>query len=292
MDSQIDISVITVNFNGFSDTCEFIDSWVATILSVSFEIIVIDNGSTKDESSLLKQRYPFLNVIRSEKNLGFAGANNIGIKVAKGKYLFFLNNDVVLTHDTVHLLVNRLSSLKQIAGVSPLIRDYHVPHAIQFAGYTPLSFIKLRNQAIGEGKLDGEYPASPTPYLHGAAMLMKANAVRLIGSMPEEYFLYYEELDWCTHITDLGFQLWYEPACEIYHKGSTTTGKNSPLKAYYLSRNRLLFTYRNRTGITRYTAIFYQLVIVLPKDMLKALIRGQIYVAIAHLKGIIAFIKL
>lgn len=81
--AQPDISVITVNYNGYHDTCEFIDSWVNTVTSVPYEIIVVDNGSTANEGLLLQQKYPSAHVIRSEQNLGFAGGNNLGIKVPK-----------------------------------------------------------------------------------------------------------------------------------------------------------------------------------------------------------------
>lgn len=81
---QPDLSVITVNYNGFHDTCEFIDSWTATIFSVSYEMIVIDNGSTANEAALLQKTYPFIQAVRSEQNLGFAGGNNLGINLAKG----------------------------------------------------------------------------------------------------------------------------------------------------------------------------------------------------------------
>ena len=118
---QPDLSVITVNYNGFHDTCEFIDSWTATIFSVSYEMIVIDNGSTANEAALLQKTYPFIQAVRSERNLGFAGGNNLGINLAKGKYLFLLNNDVCMVKDAIPLLIKRLLSSDKIAGVSPLI---------------------------------------------------------------------------------------------------------------------------------------------------------------------------
>ena len=126
--AQPDISVITVNYNGYHDTCEFIDSWVNTVTSVPYEIIVVDNGSTANEGLLLQQKYPSVHVIRSEQNLGFAGGNNLGIKSAKGNYLFLLNNDTLIVKDTVYLLIKRLLSSKGIAGISPLILNYTEPH--------------------------------------------------------------------------------------------------------------------------------------------------------------------
>lgn len=290
---QPDISVITVNYNGFHDTCEFIDSWVLTVMSVSYEIIVIDNGSTTNEALSLQEKYPFIRTLRSEKNLGFAGGNNLGISIAQGKYLFLLNNDIIITSDTIHLLVRRLVSSNKIAGVSPLIRDYTNPHAIQFAGYTKLSSITLRNRAIGRGRINKDrYPARRTPYLHGAAMLVKKKVVDKLGPMPEDYFLYYEELDWCTYMNMEGYELWYDPACEVWHKDSSSTGKGSPLQYYYLSRNRLLYAYRNIFNWKLYLSILYQLAVVCPKNILIALGKGEKEIAKAHWEGTKAFFKL
>lgn len=290
---QIDISIITVNYNGYKDTCELIDSWVACIMSVSYEFIIIDNGSIQNEAQLLKDRYPFIHVIRSEKNLGFAGGNNLGIQAAGGKYLFFLNNDIIITQDTIRPLIERLASSGKIAGISPLIRDYTTPHAIQYAGYTKLSPIAQRNRAIGKGKTDkSQYPAKKTPYLHGAAMLIKKSVIDKIGPMSEDYFLYYEELDWCNFMNMDGYELWYDPAFEVWHKDSNTVGKNTPLKSYYLSRNRLLYAYRNTLNWELYLSILYQVMIVCPKNILLAFKKGEIEIAKAHWEGTKAFFKL
>lgn len=290
---QPDISVITVNYNGFHDICEFIDSWVVTVTSVSYEIIVIDNGSAINEALSLQEKYPFIRTLRSEKNLGFAGGNNLGISIAQGKYLFLLNNDIIITSDTIHLLIHRLVSSNKIAGVSPLIRDYTEPHAIQFAGYTKLSSITLRNRAIGRGRINKDrYPARRTPYLHGAAMLVKKKVIDKLGPMPEDYFLYYEELDWCTYMNMEGYELWYDPACEVWHKDSSSTGKGSPLQCYYLSRNRLLYAYRNIFNWKLYLSILYQLAVVCPKNILIALGKGEKEIAKAHWEGTKAFFKL
>lgn len=290
---QPDISVITVNYNGFHDTCEFIDSWVVTVTSVNYEIIVIDNGSAINEALSLQEKYPFIRTLRSEKNLGFAGGNNLGLSIAQGKYLFLLNNDIIIISDTIHLLVHRLASSNKIAGISPLIRDYTEPHAIQFAGYTKLSSITLRNRAIGRGRINKDrYPARRTPYLHGAAMLVKKKVVDKLGPMPEDYFLYYEELDWCTYMNMEGYELWYDPACEVWHKDSSSTGKGSPLQCYYLSRNRLLYAYRNIFNWKLYLSILYQLAVVCPKNILIALGKGEKEIAKAHWEGTKAFFKL
>ena len=123
-------------------------------------------------------------------------------------------------------------------------------------------------------------------------MLLKKTIIDKLSLMPEEYFLYYEELDWCTYINREGYELWYDPACEIWHKDSGSTGKESPLKYYYLSRNRLLYAYRNLFDWKLPVSILYQTMIVCPKNILTALEKGKKAIAKAHWEGTKAFFKL
>jgi GT2 family glycosyltransferase len=239
-------------------------------------------------------------VIHSDRNLGFAGGNNLGIQVALGKYLFFINNDTVFRDKRLEVrgeidsLIQRLESSEEIGMVCPKIRFTWDHHPIQFAGYTPLSRITVRNQAIGCGEADyGQYDtAHPTPYAHGAAMMVKREAIEKAGMMPECYFLYYEELDWSLMIRRAGYTIWYEPACTIYHKESQATGQDSPLRTYYLTRNRLLFVRRNSPDITsRFLSYLYLICIVAVKDSIKYLIHLRPDLAKAVVKGIYHFIN-
>ena len=256
------------------DTCEFIDS---IPFNDDLEVIVVDNASEKDEASLISAKYPQIKVIRSPQNLGFAGGNNLGIKAARGKYLFFINNDTIFKEFNVQSLIDRLESSPSIAIVCPKIRFAWGNNPIQFTGYTPLSKITVRNQAIGFGEEDhGQFDtARPTPYAHGAAMLIKREAIDKVGLMPECFFLYYEELDWSMMFTRAGYQIWYEPLCTIYHKESQATGQNSPLRTYYIVRNRLLLVKRNWNGITKYLSYAYLLGVVGLRDILKYALSGK-----------------
>lgn len=286
---NIEISIITVNYNGFKDTCELIDS---IPFNDDMEVIVVDNGSNEDEATLIAKRYPHVNTIRSNQNLGFAGGNNLGIKMAKGKYFFLINNDTIFKDYTIQPLIERLESSPTIGMVCPKIRFTWGTNPIQFAGYTPLSKITVRNQAIGYGEEDkGQYDIPhPTPYAHGAAMMIKCEAIKKVGLMPECYFLYYEELDWSMMFTRAGYEIWFEPAYSIYHKESQSTGQNSPLRTYYLTRNRLLLVKRNWQGFAKYLSYIYIIGIVSTRDIIKHLLRGEINLLTATLNGIRDFI--
>ena len=151
MPQECELSIITVNYNGLTDTCALIDS---IPFNEDMEVIVVDNGSTKDEASILTTRYPQIKTIRSDRNLGFAGGNNLGIKASKGKYLYLINNDTVFKDFNPQVLIKRLKSSQKIGLVCPKIRFAWDGNPIQFAGYTPLSPITIRNRAIGFGEED------------------------------------------------------------------------------------------------------------------------------------------
>jgi len=271
----------------------------------SIEVIVVDNASKDDEATIIEQRFPQVTVIRSKKNLGFAGGNNLGIQASHGKYLFFINNDTLLqpssiSHQTsvspqtsdIRHLINRLESSPKIGMVCPKIKFAWGNNPIQYAGYTPLSQITLRNSAIGCGEDDlGQYDtAHPTSYAHGASMMVKREVIDKVALMPECYFLYYEELDWSMMIRRAGYDIWYEPACTIYHKESQATGQNSPLKSYYMTRNRLFFAKRNISRPQRYLTYSYLIAIVALRDILKSLLCHRPDLAKSTLKGLRDFI--
>jgi GT2 family glycosyltransferase len=298
------ISIITINYNGLKDTCELMET--LPLDDTSIEVIVVDNASRQDEASVIEQRYPQVKVIRSSENLGFAGGNNLGIEASCGKYLYFINNDTLLSlqgnavanpkhgmQPELRYLVERLESDPQIGMVCPKIRFTWGDNLIQFAGYTPLSRVTLRNNAIGFNESDyGQYDtAHPTPYGHGAAMMVRREAIDKAGMMPTCFFLYYEELDWSMMIRRAGYTIWYEPASTIYHKESQTTGQASPLRTYYITRNRLFFVQRNSPLPWRYLSYLYLIFVAGLKAILKDLLTKRSDLARATLRGLWHFIK-
>ena len=290
----VQLSIITINYNGLKDTCELIGT--LPLEDKSIEVIVVDNASTQDEATIIEERYPQIKVIRSKENIGFAGGNNLGIKAAQGKYLFFLNNDTLLKPQTSELrpLISRLESSPKTGLVCPKIKFSWGNQMIQFAGYTPLTPITMRNKAIGCGEVDHGQFDTPhlTPYAHGAAMMIKREVIEKAGLLPECYFLYYEELDWSMMIRRVGYDIWYEPACTVYHKESQTTGQNSPLRTYYITRNRLLFAQRNQQAMAKYITYLYLISIVAIRDILKYAFQQRWDLVRATIRGVVSLIKL
>jgi hypothetical protein len=292
--TNVQLSIVTVNYNGLKDTCELIESLHKHLQSLTYEIVVVDNASRQSEADALLQRYPTLTVVKSLENLGFAGGNNLGIKAAHGEYILLLNNDTYIKEDTFGYLLETLRTHTDAGAVSPLLLYAKDESTIQYAGFTPLTAVTLRNKSIGNGEKEhGQYTQPcPTAYAHGAALCFHRSLLDSAGYLPECYFLYYEELDWSMQIQRTGHTIWFDPRCKVYHKESQSTGIKSPLQSYYMTRNRLLFTRRQRTGLTRYLSYLYQYLVVLTRDVLRDLLTGKTRQASAALRGAYSFTSL
>ncbi len=281
------VSIVSVNYNGSEDTCEFIES-LTKISYPNIEIIIIDNASPADNPKIIKQRFPNVILYESIINYGFAGGNNQGIMRARGEYVLLLNNDTIVDKGFLEPLVDKLESDSRIGAVSSKLRYYYDRNIIQFAGYTPLNHKTMRNFAIGHREKDrGQYDHDyETPYAHGAAMMVPMRVIKEIGLMSYIFFLYYEEADWSYRIRRAGYKIFYVHNSLVFHKESISVGKLSTLKIYYLNRNRIVFMRRNVFGSDFVIGLLYQLAVAIPRNALTFLVKGKISLFYASLRAI------
>ena len=272
------VSIVTVNFNQPLVTEELLTSLREVNTYPNLEIIVVDNGSTINPVPEWKVKYPDVVFVRSDVNEGFAGGNNIGIKQAKGDYFFLINNDTEVTPRLIEQLVESMSSNPKIGLISPKIHYFDKPGLLQYAGYTNMNYYLARNHCVGQFEEDrGQYDlqSGETGYAHGAAMMISREAADKAGLMSENYFLYYEELDWCERIRKAGYQIHTNLTALIYHKESVSVGKRSALKEYFMTRNRILFIRKNAPSLSFFIFCVYFLVGVVPRNTLQYLIRKE-----------------
>jgi GT2 family glycosyltransferase len=286
MNTYPKVSIISINYNCAEITCEMLES-MKKISYPNFEVIIVDNAS-KENPDIIFEKHPWIKFIKSEKNLGFAGGNNIGFKAASGEYFLMLNNDTEVPEGFLEPLVQRFLNDAKIGVVSPKIIFHHSPGIIQFAGFNPINDLTGRGTAIGFGKNDdGSFDVSmKTSRAHGAAMMVSKSVVEKVGLMADLYFLYYEEMDYCERIKKAGYDIWYEAKSTIFHKESMSTGKGSTLKTYYLTRNRILYQRRNVEGIKLFVCIAFFSFISIPKGIFQYLIKGQMEMLKAFIKGV------
>ncbi|MFZ4462322.1 MAG: glycosyltransferase family 2 protein [Bacteroidales bacterium] len=281
------VSIITVNYNQAEVTCALLES-LNKITYPNFEVIVIDNASPSDDPSVIKQRFPNVVFIQNPINYGFAAGNNFGLMRARGEYVLLLNNDIEVPPGFMEPLVDKLRNNPEIGAVSPKIKFYYQADTIQYAGFTPINYITMRNSAIGfRSKDTGQFNTDrETAYAHGAAMMVPMEVVKKIGLMSYIFFLYYEEADWCVRIKNAGYKIFFVHNSYVLHKESISTGKLSSLKIYYLNRNRLVFMRRNVSGYDFYAGLMYQLLIAIPKNAFSYLLKGKIKLFYAYYQAV------
>ncbi|OOQ61803.1 glycosyltransferase family 2 protein [Mucilaginibacter pedocola] len=264
------VSVVTINFNQDKITEELLDSIAATNTYENLEVIVVDNGSTVNPVPKWAPKYPNVKFIRSEHNLGFSGGNNLGIKPATGDYYFLVNNDTEFSPGLVQKLVDILDTHPEVGIISPkLVYDFD-RSIIQYVGFTQVDYYTCRNRAVGKGEKDtGQYDnlLGQTGYCHGGAMMVKRETCEKAGLMADNFFIYYEEVDWGERINKSGYQAWVRGDAVIYHKESMTVGKNSPFKEYFMNRNRILFIRHNAPAFKAFVFYIYFVLMVVPRNI-------------------------
>lgn len=287
MKSQPLVSLITVNFNTTKDTLEYIET-VKKLTYENIELIVVDNGSTVSPEKELKEVFPRVRFIQSERNLGFAGGNNLGISIATGEYLFFLNSDTILFPNTLEPLIGFLEKNPSIGMASPKVL-YPDIKTVQYSGGIAINPYTGRGRQLGLLEEDkGQYDRCyETGWCHGAALIVPRRVIDKIGPMPDEYFLYYEEIDWAEQAKRAGFLVYYIGTSTIIHKEAISMGGNeSETKAYYMTRSRLLYMKRNSSGFKRVIGLAFFFLVTVPKQSLDYLFRQKYKLLKAFYRGI------
>ncbi len=282
------VSLITLNYNQAELTCALLDS-IQRLSYPAIEVIVVDNHSIEDPTDLIRKRnYSNTQILVTDENLGFAGGNNVGIRQARGEYVLLLNNDTEVTPDLIERLLEPFGLDPSLGITCPKIRYFQEPTIIQYAGYTPLNPYTGQAWSIGSHQTDKGQFDKPglTPFAHGAAMMVKREVLDRAGLLPEVYFLYYEELDWCCRILQAGYKIYYQASALVYHKESMTVGKGNPMKVYYQTRNRILFMRRNVSRLSLLIFSIYFTALALPKAVLTYLLKGQYPFLKAFLQGV------
>jgi GT2 family glycosyltransferase len=237
------VHVVILNWNGLQDSLECLGSLTAQNYPC-LVIHVIDNGSKENESEIIRQHYPDVNVITLPQNLGFCGGNNVGIRQALDSgadYVMILNNDTIAPPTLIKDLLETMKSLQDVGAVSPVILHYPDKEKIWFAGsiWEPET-AGFRHLLSGHSRNEvKETEPYLTQYACGCCLLSSASVLRAVGLLDEKYFAYYDEADWCSRMSQLGLQCYVIPKATLYHKVSRSTP--GIIATYLMSRNRLIW---------------------------------------------------
>lgn len=241
------VCIVILNYNNYEDTIECINS-VKDIEYKNYEIVVIDNCSSNDSVAELKKKFnDTIVLIENDKNLGYAGGNNVGLKYAYDygfEYVCILNNDTVVKKDFLSKCVEYLEVNKEVAFVGPIVLEY-TNDIVQSSGGRVL-VKKGSMEQINTGKKRDEIECEiDCDYISGACMVFKTKLLQSQGYIPENYFLFYEETEWCYRVKKNGYRNVCINSTYIRHKGSISINQVDGLNAYLMARNRIVFYRRN-----------------------------------------------
>lgn len=230
----MDLSIIIINYNTFQLTSECIDRTLTFNNALHFEIILVDNNSTEWIPESFTNKYPSVKLIENIENLGFARANNAGIKAASGKVILLLNSDAWVEDNAIECCCNKLSKSEYIAagvqlfnsdrtpqisgnyfitgGLNQLMALPYTGRFLRGLGYT----FKIKKTNVPEAKGTVE-----VDWINGAFLMVKKEAIEKAGMMDEDFFLYFEEIEWCARLRKIGKMCIYGDLNAIHLQGAS-----------------------------------------------------------------------
>lgn len=258
---MIDLSIVIVNWNTSKLLTQCLDSIYQSGLNFIFEVIVVDNASTDDSVSSVSDRFPQVHLIVNERNLGFAKANNQGIKICKGRYFLILNSDTLVLPGTLEALISMADVDHTIGVVGPKLLNMDGSLQKSWSSFpTLLSELTGQNFRVRRRILQFA-DAYEVDWIMGACMLVRADILNDVGMLDEEYFMYSEETDWCYRIKKTGWKVLYISNVAIYHLGGGSADRSSFMQLTLLYYSKILF-FRKHYGDYWSTLLRYGLVIV------------------------------
>lgn len=259
---MIKVAIIILNFNGIKNTLECLKS-LTSVDKDGFivKIIVVDNASIDNSVQTINEKYPDVETITNPENYGFAKGNNIGIKKAlegEADFIFILNNDTILDKNCVKKLISASSQNPEYSIFAPKIyfekgyefhkdryKESEKGNVIWYAGGS-IDWDNLYGHHIGVDLVDdGKFNEfTQTEFATGAAMFLKSDVIRKTGYLNEDYYLYYEDTDFCMRAIKLGYKILFSPDAIVWHKNAGSSKSGSSLQDYYITRNRLIFGFK------------------------------------------------
>jgi GT2 family glycosyltransferase len=244
------VAAILVAWNSGQGLWEAVGSTLAGTRRPEW-IIVVDNGSSDGSVEQVEARFPEVQVLRSGRNLGYTGGNNLGIKLALergAQYLWLLNDDVLVAADALELLLAEAEARPEAGLLGPLVLTREKPDVILTAGGVLAAGWFSHTIATGEGNSGQLAAVAEVDYLSGCALLASRRFVQQVGLLDERFFMYYEDVDWGMRAKTAGFEVVAVRSAKVWHPDTRRRDDQAASVTYYIARNQLFFLQKHRAG--------------------------------------------
>jgi N-acetylglucosaminyl-diphospho-decaprenol L-rhamnosyltransferase len=241
-----DLSIIIVSWNTRDLLTYLLTSLCAESGELAVQIIVVDNASTDDSAAMVAERFPQVVLICNQDNIGYARANNQGIRQASGRYVLLLNSDVVLTSGALTGLVDFMDIHLGVGACSPrLLTADGAPQAYAFGSDPSLLYLLrrglnrlIRNRPLHNWAVDA---VQHVDWVSGACLLLRREALAQVQGLDEAFFMYFEDVDLCLRIRQQDWRICYVPDLEVTHLGGQSLQQNPAARQAYQQSLRYFY---------------------------------------------------
>jgi GT2 family glycosyltransferase len=266
---MIQVSVVIINYNTYKLTCECIESIIKYTDNIAYEIVLVDNASTETTITLFKERFPTIKVVASERNLGFAGGNNLGIAAAEGEVILLLNSDTYLVDNAIAKSYNYLKEHPKAGVLSarltyvqggnqsaaqrfPSVRYY----LIELLRLQKLLPKRVRQKLLLGAFFDHSF-TTEADWVWGTFFMFRRETLAKLPQekLNDDFFMYCEDIQWCWDIKKLGYEVHYFSDASVVHIMGGSSGKKNVLN----TDNRKAFLRKN------YSPLHYKAIVLLEK---------------------------
>ncbi len=260
MSQALVVSVI-LNTNRRADTLECLASLLRQT-HIRQHVIVLDNASTDGSPEAVRAQFPNVELVGLTDNQGYAGNNNVGIKLALERgadWVFVLNEDTVLDPGCLASLVAQGEADSKVGIVGPLVYHYDDKGVIQSAGGEMSKHLESWHR--GQNQKDAGQFAQPlqSDWISGCAILVRRSVIEHVGMLDARFFYYWEEVEWCLRARKAGWRIMLAPAARLWHKGVQQNYQPKPSVTYYNTRNRLMMLHKHRVPLSTWLVTWSQL---------------------------------
>ena len=248
-----DISIIVVNHNSRAHLDKCLSSLEGRLTQQDCELLVVDNNSSDGSQDMVERRFPQVQLISNQDNLGFARANNQAVRQSLANYYLFLNPDTLLSTEALDLMLEEMRKNTRVGAIGPALLDRESRYQVSFGRRVDFGAELLQKcffNPYHRARLKHDPDTRDVGWLSGACLLVRRDVLIEVGAFDENFFLYFEDIDLCLRIKQKGYRLVYLPQAKVYHEGGASTSLDETSSRFEYRKSQLYFYQKHNSRVS------------------------------------------